>query len=50
MLSTMLGSEGTNGILGGRAGEEGYGWWVNLEFFILFQNALTGLLGVLTSG
>ena len=43
-------SEGTIGISGERGVEDKYKAWVILEYLILFQKGLTGLLGLLTSG
>ena len=50
MLSTMLSSKGTDGVLGGKGlGKKDTGW-VIMEFFIIFQLGLTGSWFPLTSG
>ena len=50
MLSTRFKVEGTIGITGGIGEEDGYYWWVLLEYLILFQKGFTGAKGYLTSG
>ena len=50
MLSTKQLGEGTKGITGVRGEEEGYGSWVILVYFIIFQKGKTGLWVELTSG